>query len=51
MLVVETHWKSISIFNENISVSRLQQYLSLLVLLPVDIKNYTDNVYILIVSR
>ena len=51
MLVVETHWKSISIFNENISVSRLQHYLSLLVVLPADMKNYIDNVYVLIVSR
>ena len=50
VLVVETHWKSISIFNENISISRLQHYLSLLVVLPVDIKNYIDNIYIYINS-
>ena len=51
VLVVETHWKTISIFNENFSISGLEYYLSLLIVLQVDIKNYIDNVYILIVSR
>ena len=46
VLVVETYWKSISILNENFSISRLEHYLSLLVVLPADIQNYIDNVYI-----